>query len=147
MGEPRDLKLNIPTEQGVVHYADTGVPHVVHFVNDLERARLEVLGPFWRSHSLFAPRGANVNLACIEGPLIRVRTFERGVEGETLACGSGACAVAAIASRLYGLQSPIPIHFSGGILEIFGEQNRLKMFGPALKVFEGIATTPCGLIT
>ncbi len=137
MGEPRGLSLHIATEKGIVHFVDTGVPHVVHFVDAIEYAPLDELGPFWRRHPRFAPKGANVNLAALEDGRIRVRTFERGVEGETLACGTGACAVALVAHTVYSIPSPIAISFPGGELEIQIEQNRLVMIGPAVKVFEG----------
>ncbi len=138
MGEPQNLQLHIETEQGTLHFVDTGVPHVVHFVNELETAPLHQLGPFWRRHPLFFPKGTNVNLAKVEKGEIRVRTFERGVEGETLACGTGACAVAIIAHTLYSMPSPIAISFPGGHLEIQIDGRRLTMIGPAVKVFDGI---------
>jgi len=136
IGEPKGLSLDIATERGVVHFVDTGVPHVVHFVNSVREAPLHELGPYWRHHPLFEPRGTNVNLASLEG-LIRVRTFERGVEGETLACGTGACAVAVVAHALYSVPSPVAVSFPGGDLEIEVAQNRLTMIGPAVKVFDG----------
>jgi diaminopimelate epimerase len=138
MGEVKDMALHIATEKGTVHFADTGVPHIVHFVDAVEKAPLQELGPFWRHHPRFAPKGANVNLAAIEEGRIRVRTFERGVEGETLACGTGACAVAMVAHAVYSIPSPITISFPGGELEIRIEQNCLTMIGPAVKVFEGL---------
>jgi len=135
MGEPKDLTLHIPTERGTVHFVDTGVPHLVHFTDALHS--LEELGPFWRHHPQFAPRGANVNLVHRKGSHISARTFERGVEGETLSCGTGACAIAAIAHAHYNLPYPFLISFTGGDLEVHSKQNRLILFGPAIKVFEG----------
>jgi diaminopimelate epimerase len=138
MGEPVNLSLNLSTEMGPVHFVDTGVPHAVQFVSDVEPLNLSLLGSQLRRHALFQPKGANANFAALQPDgSIRVRTFERGVEGETLACGTGACAVAAIASTLYSLPYPIPIHFPGGTLHIFFEGKKMLMVGPARKVFEG----------
>jgi diaminopimelate epimerase len=138
MGEPKNLCLHIATERGIVHFVDTGVPHLVHFVKDLEPLPIQELAPFWRHHPRFAPQGANVNFAAVEEGRIRVRTFERGVEGETLACGTGACAVAVVAHAVHSMPSPLLLSFAGGDLEIQIEQNRLVMVGPAIKVFEGV---------
>ena len=135
MGEPKDLTLDIPTEKGTVHFVDTGVPHLVHFANG--PLPLSELGPFWRHHPRFAPRGANVNIVTLAPNQIQVRTFERGVEGETLACGTGACAVAAVAHALYCLPYPFHLSFPGGELEVHCIQNRLHLLGPATKVFTG----------
>ncbi len=140
MGKAQDLKLKIATEMGEVHFANTGVPHAVHFVKDVEKVNLHSLGPLLRHHSLFQPKGVNVNVAALQADqTIHVRTFERGVEGETLACGTGACAVAAIASELYCLPFPIHICFAGGKLKILLEEEGLLMVGSAHKVFDGIA--------
>jgi diaminopimelate epimerase len=136
MGEPKGFRQDIQTEKGTIHFVDTGVRHIVHFTDSLEN--LEELGPYFRHHPLFTPSGVNVNLASIEKKSIRVRTFERGVEAETLACGTGACAVAYIANKVHGIKSPIPISFKGGDLKIEIEKNRLKMIGPAIKVYNGL---------
>lgn len=133
MGEAKDLKLDIPTEKGPLHFVNTGVPHAVQFVPEVESAPLEVLGPYFRHHLQ-----ANASLAALQPDgSIRVRTFERGVEGETLACGTGACAVAYIASHLHSLPGPIPIHYPGGTLHITLHGKALLMAGPATKVFDG----------
>jgi len=125
MGQPRNLKLHL----GPVHFVDTGVPHVVYFGEGIEE-----LGPVFRHQFK-----ANANFAVLQPDgSIKVRTFERGVEGETLACGTGACAVAYIASKLYGLQGPIQICFPGGNLEVTIKKTGLVMTGPAKKVFEGL---------
>jgi diaminopimelate epimerase len=167
MGKPKKMTLHVPTERGIVHFVDTGVPHIVHFVDSLKETPLHELGPFWRHHPLFAPHGVNVNLAGLEGGGIRIRTFERGVEGETLACGTGACAVASIAHALYACPGgppheglplsrqkavgqskwqefmgrgadPISISCLGGEMEVQVGSEGLFMVGPAVKVFNGI---------
>ncbi|MDE3045267.1 MAG: diaminopimelate epimerase [Verrucomicrobiota bacterium] len=138
MGEPKDLALHLKTEAGAVHFVDTGVPHAVLFVEDVTAAPLSELGPFLRHHPLFHPRGANANLASLQPDgSIRVRTFERGVEEETLACGTGACAVAVIAASLFGLSGPVRISYQGGDLEVGFQGSKIFMTGPAKRVFEG----------
>jgi len=141
MGKAKDLRLHIPTEYGPVHFVDTGVPHAVFFVADVHSAPLDQLGPFFRRHPTFGPLGANVNLASPQPDgSIHVRTFERGVEGETLACGTGACAVATVIQKLYPHQNsnPMKLFFPGGVLEISIDQEQLFMVGPAKKVFSGL---------
>lgn len=94
---PRGLKVNIPLEIESrvinVNYIDTGVPHVVVFVEGLDKINVDYLGRLIRLHKKFAPRGTNVNFVEVQGKnSIRVRTYERGVEAETLACGTGSVA-------------------------------------------------------
>ena len=138
MGESKDLKLHLETERGVVHFVDTGVPHAVYFVENVAKADMQALGLFFRHHPLFGLKGANANIASIQSDgSIHVRTFERGVEGETLACGTGGCAVAVIAAKLHGLAGPIPIVFPGGQLQISFDGAQMVMAGPARKVFRG----------
>jgi diaminopimelate epimerase len=137
MGEAKQTELNLSTEHGPVHYTDTGVPHAVRFVHDITNLPIHLLGPFFRHHTLFGPKGANANFASIQSDGIHVRTFERGVEGETLACGTGACAVASIASKVHKISGPIDIVFTGGRLRISFEGDQIFMAGPANRVFSG----------
>lgn len=118
MTDPRDERLNlsIPTSEGTLlgHYIDTGVPHVVLFVDDVAQANLAELGPEIRHHALFS-RGCNVNWASkIAENSFRMRTYERGVEAETLSCGTGATAIALMAYRLGLAKPPVKIRASGG---------------------------------
>jgi diaminopimelate epimerase len=134
MGPPTHISLHLKTDDGTFHFAHCGVPHAVQFVPDVEQVDLNLLGPRIRFHPLFSPKGANVDFAALQNDgSIRVRTFERGVEKETLACGTGAAAVAAIARELYGLKQQIPIHFRGGTLMMDGNW----MIGPVRRVFSG----------
>jgi diaminopimelate epimerase len=146
--EPRDLRLNeqLPLSGGreTVHSINTGVPHAVLFVPDADRAMVLQLGPEIRRHTHFGPKGTNVNFVQQLGPnLIRVRTFERGVEGETLACGTGVTASALVSARLHGFPSPVKVQVQGGEqLEVsFDEYQRkfanVRLTGPAEFVFEG----------
>ncbi len=81
-----------------VDYIDTGVPHAIVFVDELEKIDVNTLGRDIRAHEEFKPRGTNVNFVeQIKEDLIHVRTFERGVEAETKACGTGSVASAIVA--------------------------------------------------
>ena len=107
---PQDLRLNqtISLRGGktALHSVDTGVPHAVMFVPDADQAMVQSLGAEIRGHAHFAPRGTNVNFVQLRGADgIRVRTYERGVEGETLACGTGVTAAALISAELHHLTS------------------------------------------
>jgi diaminopimelate epimerase len=145
---PRDLRLHEtvalsigPTE---IHSLDTGVPHAVLFVPNADQAMVQNLGSEIRHHPHFAPRGTNVDFVqLLGGNTIRVRTYERGVEGETLACGTGVTASALIAAELHQLQSPVAVQVLGGkALEVSfeksgGQFNNVVLSGPADFVFEG----------
>jgi len=105
---------------------------------------VQQLGPEIRRHPHFGPKGTNVNFVQRLGPNhIRVRTFERGVEGETLACGTGVTASALISARLHGFTSPVKVQVQGGDqLEISfkeegGQFADVRLTGPAEIVFEG----------
>ena len=126
------------------HSLNTGVPHAVVFVDDADRTMVHEEGQAIRRHPHFAPSGTNVNFVQVLEPnLIRVRTYERGVEGETLACGTGVSAAAIITSHLRQTPPPISVQVQGGeILRVdfqaseSGFQN-VKLTGPAEFVFEG----------
>jgi diaminopimelate epimerase len=116
----------------------------VLFVPDADKAMVQQLGPEIRRHPHFAPKGTNVNFVQLLGPnSIRVRTFERGVEGETLACGTGVTASALISSKLHKFNSPVKVQVqSGDQLEVsFVEKNGgfadVRLSGPAEFVFGG----------
>lgn len=109
MPTPVGFNFNLKIDQWVCHFVNTGVPHTVIFVDDLEQNSWMEAAPLIRHHLNFAPKGTNVNFAQLHQDGIAVRTYERGVEGETLACGTGATAAALIAARLYNLPSPIRV--------------------------------------
>jgi diaminopimelate epimerase len=122
-----------------VRAANTGVPHAVVFVDDLDGVDLEAVAPVIRHHPSF-PEGANVNFVQVTGPAaIRVRTFERGVEAETLSCGTGATASAAIAHRFGLVGATVEVETTGGPLTI-ALGNSTTMTGPAETVFSGVIT-------
>lgn len=127
-----------------VHSLNTGVPHAVLFVPDADKAMVQSLGAEIRYHEHFKPRGTNVNFVQVLGPNhIRVRTFERGVEGETLACGTGVTASALISAQVHKFQSPVRVQVQGGdTLEVGwgagGEGfSDVQLTGPADFVFRG----------
>ncbi|MGA2176280.1 MAG: diaminopimelate epimerase [Verrucomicrobiota bacterium] len=145
---PADLRLRrkilLGTGPAEIHSVNTGVPHAVLFVEDADKAMVQALGREIRHHALFAPRGANVNFVQVLGPgAIRVRTYERGVEGETLACGTGVTASALVTAELRGFKSPVQVQVQGGdTLEVsFARGNGrfagVALTGPAEFVFEG----------
>lgn len=146
--KPNGLKLgervNLSTGETTIHSLNTGVPHAVLYVPDADKAMVESLGPEIRRHAHFGPKGTNVNFVQVLGPNhIRVRTFERGVEGETLACGTGVTASALISARVRNFTSPVKVQVQGGeTLEVSfkdrdGAFDDVWLTGPAEFVFEG----------
>ena len=123
--EARNLRphLTIPLEgrslQG--HFIHAGVPHVVLYVEDVDLVNVVGLGRVIRHHSLFQPAGTNVNFVTRVDPhTVRIRTYERGVEDETLACGSGSVAAALITGALDKGLSPLTlIQRSGKTLKVY----------------------------
>ena len=102
--DPRQMKLNKPLRLNNrlirVNFINTGVPHTVIFVHDLDNIAVAQLGRQIRYHRDFAPSGTNVNFVeIVNKDTIRIRTYERGVEDETLACGTGSTAAALITAE------------------------------------------------
>jgi diaminopimelate epimerase len=129
-----------------VNVANTGVPHVVHFVDDLDAVEIKKLGPKMRYHEEFSPHGANVDFVKITDKnknTIAVRTYERGVEDETLACGTGAVASAIISAEAEKLISPVTVETrSGELLKVYfesleGSFKNVYLEGKAKLVYEG----------
>ncbi|MFA4877246.1 MAG: diaminopimelate epimerase [Methanoregula sp.] len=120
-----------------VYAVNTGVPHAVILVDSVDAIDLEAVAPEIRHHASF-PKGANVNFVEKTGnDSIRIRTFERGVEGETLSCGTGATASAAVVYKLGILGPVVNVETSGGPLTI-RLNGSTTMEGPARTVFTGI---------
>ncbi len=148
MSEPKDLALGAQlTAAGqaiTVHVVNTGVPHAIVPVEDLAAVEVAKLGAAIRRHEHFAPKGTNANfIQTLDAQTLAIRTYERGVEGETLACGTGVVASALIHHLLTGTASPISVRVRGGdVLEVGfrrdGETFRdVTLTGPADFVFEG----------
>jgi diaminopimelate epimerase len=151
MGAPCDLKwdigLSIENETVSAHHLDTGVPHAVLFVKNVKEINVTKMGPPIRFHPLFSPKGANVNFTeILDENTICVRTYERGVENETLSCGTGATAAALAAANRHGLKSPVYVQTTHSLkdpLKIsFEVENQnfvnVHMTGPAHSTFRGI---------
>lgn len=146
--EAKDLRLNlnIPLEEQTLpgHFLNTGVPHVVHYVNDVDQVDVVNLGRRVRHHSLFQPAGTNVNFVMVLDPhTLRLRTYERGVEDETLACGSGSVAAALITGAMGKGRSPITvIQRSGKALTVYYHWDGMAfsevfLEGDTVVVYEG----------
>ena len=119
-----------------VYAANTGVPHAVVLVDDVGSVNIDSLAPPIRHHESFV-NGANVNFVQKTGEdSIKIRTFERGVEGETLSCGTGAMASAAVVHHLGQIGETVNVETEGGPLVIY-LKNGAKMEGPAETVFTG----------
>jgi len=149
MSEPTDFRIaiSIPLAEGSIaaHFVNTGVPHVVVAVREFEDVDVRGLGSEIRHHELFAPRGTNVNFLKQRGERnISIRTYERGVEDETLACGTGVVACALIFAAVQNVDGPIDVLVRGGSeLQVgFGKQGdqfkNVTLTGPAEFVFEGM---------
>jgi diaminopimelate epimerase len=148
MTEPTDLRLSVPLQIGaekkIVHFINSGVPHVVVPVAQLGDVDVPREGSAIRCHEMFSPKGANVNFIEKRGAdKIAVRTYERGVEDETLACGTGVVASALIFAATENVKGPIGVLARGGDELCVGFEKIDKQFrsvtltGPAEFVFEG----------
>lgn len=130
--------LAVHGEMHVISAVSMGNPHAVLRVEDIDSAPVETLGPAIESHPRF-PRRVNVGFMQVIAPdHIRLRVYERGA-GETLACGTGACA-AVVVGRLHGwLVDTVRVDLPGGRLTVHwqGEGRHVMMTGPATRVFEG----------
>lgn len=148
--DPVNFRFNQPLmvhgKSTEAHSVNTGVPHAVLFVDNPDAAMVQEWGREIRFHEIFQPGGANVNFVQLTGKPgeLRVRTYERGVEGETLACGTGVTASALISAEIHRLPSPVRIQVqSGDWLEVeferseSGEFSSVKLTGPGEFTFEG----------
>ncbi|NQV04609.1 MAG: diaminopimelate epimerase [Candidatus Omnitrophica bacterium] len=140
----RDLAIKVNGRNVKVGYIDTGVPHAVIFVQGIEAINVDSIGRNIRYHAKFKPRGTNVDFVeIVDDKNIKMRTYERGVEGETLACGTGAVASAIISGlNSRGSVCKINVHTKGGVLRVYFKkvERRIKdvhLEGEARKVFEG----------
>ena len=153
MGVPRHAPAEIPLEAEEERYrypvevdgrtwsfgaVSMGNPHAVLLVDDVDSAPVDTLGPRLESHAAF-PERVNVGFMQVQDAHnVRLRVFERG-SGETLACGSGACAAVVVGIEQGLLLSPVKVELPGGKLSIAWQGRGFPVFmtGPAVKVFEG----------
>lgn len=120
-----------------VYAVNTGVPHAVIMVDAVDAIDVAAVAPAIRRHPTF-PKGANVNFVEKNAEnSIRIRTFERGVEDETLSCGTGATASAAVAHKLGLVGETVEVETRGGPLTVYLKDG-VRMQGPATTVFSGI---------
>jgi diaminopimelate epimerase len=143
-GQRLNLRVALDGTEREAHFVDTGVPHCVYLVDDPDTVDVVGLGRPTRHHALFQPAGTNVNFISVLDPhRIRIRTYERGVEDETLACGTGSIASALIASLVGKAVSPVTLIPQSGLNLMVHFQTDGKSFtdvflqGDARSVYEG----------
>lgn len=134
--KPTDYKT-INLDNQTMYFINTGVPHLVIFVDDLEGVDVAKQGARYRFHEAFAPAGTNVNFVKIlDNSTIAIRTYERGVEAETLACGTGATASGLISGLIKNIQTPVEVQTrSGKILKVYFHINNAQSSEPIDTVF------------
>lgn len=117
--EPKEYRagitIDINGKKSSVSFVNTMVPHAVHFTDNLKDFPVREMGRAIRNHKEFAPRGTNVNFVQVLGPSeIFVRTYERGVEDETFACGTGVTASSVVSAIEHKVKSPVRVNTQGG---------------------------------
>ena len=150
MSDPTNIQLNLQLRlKDRVHtvgFVNTGVPHCVLFVDNLKNTDVFNLGQQIRYHADFKPAGTNANFVCVQSSKkISIRTYERGVEDETLACGTGAVASAIIATQLDKVTPPVSVKTMGGMLKIHfnmlnNEPKNVYLEGDARVIYAGQLT-------
>jgi len=143
LSEPKDMRLDIKFSENElparVHFVNVGVPHAVVLSRDVSAVDVKNQGRALRNHEHFAPQGVNVNFVQVRGQdRISLRTYERGVEDETYACGTGAAAASIVTNALGLTGREIETVTSGGeILQIFIENGTVFLQGKAVLVYSG----------
>lgn len=140
-----DQALELPSGEMIQYdFLNTGVPHVIVLSDSLEHYSVVDVGSAIRHHAAFSPEGTNANFVEVQSEnAIRVRTYERGVENETLACGTGIVAAAVAATLYHGLRAPVSAQAQNGdtLVVDFSVENGnvqgLTLTGPAVYVFNG----------
>ena len=136
--------LTLARKRIAYDFVNSGVPHAVIAVKDLAACDVQTLGSGIRYHKDFAPRGTNANFITVTGPQsLRIRTYERGVEAETLACGTGIVASALVSGRQDRVTPPVRVTAaSGDVLTVDFRITKdgaedVTLLGPAVHVFKG----------
>jgi len=142
MPQPKGLKLGLRlgarNRAFAAHFIDTGVPHAVILVPDVERVDVKALGRFFRSHKAFGRAGANVDFVSLKKGVVHLRTYERGVEDETLACGTGVVAAAAVVRALGRAGDRVTVRVRGGDeLHVAFSDGGTWLEGPGETTFHG----------
>ncbi|MCX8084963.1 MAG: diaminopimelate epimerase [Calditerrivibrio sp.] len=135
-----DKTISIENRDFFYSYVNTGVPHIVIQVDDLNDFDVKKYGRLLRFHENFSPKGTNVNfIKILPDNKIKIRTYERGVEDETLACGTGSAAAAYILYKKKVTPSPVNLITSGGMqLTIHLENETLFLEGEARVIYKGV---------
>jgi len=135
--------LDVGNHQLEIAVLSMGNPHAVQIVDDVDTAPVTALGSQIELHPRFPERVNAGFMQIIDEHHIKLRVFERG-SGETLACGTGACAAVVAGIRLGRLQSPVKVSARGGELHVAWQGNAapVMMTGPAVSVFTGTVTLP-----
>jgi len=144
----KDLSVVLDGQERILSFVNSGVPHAVLIMEEDDEVPVREWGKIVRFHPLFQPAGTNVNFVQkISENTIRVRTYERGVEDETMACGTGAVASALFAAVSGMVQSPVAVITSGGerLTILFDLQDgpqaeNVFLQGPARIIYEGSLT-------
>lgn len=139
---PTDLRLDYPValerKEIFVSSVNTGVPHVIVLTDDIEHAPVEELGRTLRYHKAFSPQGTNVDfVTVIDRETVKVRTYERGVEGETLACGTGAVAASVVLKEKGLTGSAVGLWTRGGEVLRVSVGDEVYLEGDARVVYVG----------
>jgi diaminopimelate epimerase len=138
------ITINVGSRKMTMHIINTGVPHTIILTEYIEDEPVDKLGRIVRYHDHFKPAGTNVDFVQVmpQGH-IRVRTYERGVEAETYACGTGAVASAIVCTELGKISGPpVHVHMKGGVLKIdFTKRDKtyrdVWLMGPVMTIFTG----------
>ena len=149
MTTPREWRLDHVLDLNGVRrsygFVNSGVPHVVMPVEDLDAEDVATNGAAVRYHKDFAPKGTNANFIKVTGPAaLRIRTYERGVEAETLACGTGMVAAALIAGKMGWVKPPVQVTCASNDVIVINYEltaegaQKVTMLGPAEHVFQGM---------
>lgn len=152
MGQPHSMRWHCPLSLpgralASIHALNTGVPHAVITINEVEtlyQLPLESIGALIRHHPYFGPEGTNATfMALIDAHTLAIRVYERGVEGETAACGTGAVAAAVVGALAYGMTPPITVYFASQECLLINFTHReqetsvITVRGPAQKIGSG----------
>jgi len=134
-----DFDLTAVGQNFNASFINTGVPHTVIFVEDIKKIKVEHLGKAIRWHKEFQPEGTNVNFVKVLAKnKLQVRTYERGVEAETLACGTGVVASSVILIMKKYVSSPVSVLTQGGeTLKVYYDGKTAFLEGKVTVVFEG----------
>lgn len=136
MGDDALWPLPVGDQVRWISVVSMGNPHAVQVVDDVDAAPVAQEGPLVECHRAFPKRVNAGFMQVLEAHRIRLRVWERGA-GETLACGTGACAAAVAGIRRGLLRSPVDVETRGGVLSIAWDGGPVRMTGPAMPVFEG----------